>query len=231
MTDTNFKRIPVIAFYVLIGLFVLSGFLGLNNRPLLAWIVQYGILAAFLVMTGYNIKEVPLGAFIDSRNRVSLSNFQMLMWTLLIVSSYFSVLTYNASFYQSGYSFFDLEIPQELWWLLGISTTSLVGSPIILTDVEGSDLRDSATKAGWSDLWKGEKKNNQHYLDISRIQMFYFTLVVYFGYAFQVGILLYEAQTNPNPIPIESLPTVPSGMLTILGISHAGYLGKKAQKS
>jgi hypothetical protein len=136
---------------------------------------------------------------------------------------------------------------------MGISTTSLVGSPLIkstktakkpnaaertstfnLMAKEGVDTKELASKgqivvnttlekARWSDLFKGEEAGNAAQLDLSKVQMFFFTLILVIAYAAALG----SAFTGTTP-KIDSFPALDSGMLALLGISHAGYLVHKA---
>jgi hypothetical protein len=55
--------------------------------------------------------------------------------------------------------------------------------------------------------------------------VFFFTLIVVFAYAAAVGAMLYGARA------VSSLPDLSTGMVALLGISHAGYLTAKAVPS
>src|SRR5262245_8399562 len=52
------------------------------------WCGQMVLLAAFVLVAGNGITGYWRGAFIDSTNRISLSRFQMIAWTILLVSAY-----------------------------------------------------------------------------------------------------------------------------------------------
>jgi len=234
----EFGKIPPWWFFVLLGVILGVGYLGFRGSSLHAWLLMFSLFALFIVMAGYNIKGVWRGAFIDRRNRVSLSNLQMICWTLLATSGYLVAVCFNMSFYDGRGDFFSVGIPQELWWLMGISTTTLIGSPLLLENKRKLNVGDpSASKvneksnpgqAEWSDMWKGEDDQNAAYLEISRVQMFFFTFIVFAGYAFQLGVMFWQAQGEGHSEAIAELPPISTGMLTLLGISHAGYLGKKS---
>jgi hypothetical protein len=57
------------------------------------------------------------------------------------------------------------------------------------------------------------------------VQVFLFTLIVVFAYAAEVGAMLYSTRV------ISALPELSTGIVALLGISHAGYLTAKAVPS
>jgi len=173
-----------------------------------------------------------------------------------------------------------IEIPEQLWILLGISTTSLVGSPLIrstktqktpageVTDEEirkyaeekekeykqkGEDinatdssynidlanytkfvendaiingLNDSnpdVKNASFSDLFKGDEKGNKRYVDMAKVQMFFFTLIIAFTYM----VMLFNLIRTTAPAEISRFPELSDSMVALLGISSAGYLANK----
>jgi hypothetical protein len=71
-------------------------------------------------------------------------------------------------------------------------------------------------------MFKGDEVTDCSQLDLGKIQMFYFTLVLVLAYGVQLGSLFLAGQF------FESMPVLDSGMVALLGISHAGYLGNKA---
>lgn len=217
-----------------------------------SWIVVMLALLAFILIAGLGIKGVMRGALIDERNKISLSRFQMLTWTIVVLAAYGTIVIARA---KSGdpLTALDVKIPQTLLLLMGISTTSLVGSPLIkstkkepalglkseenkklLTDqgsdpdtcrVEGQIVHNRNFKdAKWSDLFTGEEVANVTHLDLAKIQMFFFTGLVVLSYTVAIGQLLQETATSA----LVSLPEVGDGMVTLLGISHSGYLVHKA---
>lgn len=79
--------------------------------------------------------------------------------------------------------------------------------------------------ASVSDLFKGDEVIAAAYFDLSKVQVFFFTLIVVFAYAAEVGAMLYGDRA------IFALPELSSGIVTLLGISHAGYLTSKGVPS
>ena len=84
--------------------------------------------------------------------------------------------------------------------------------------VENQDPR----QARWSDLFRGEETANAAQLDLGKIQMFYFTIVLLIAYAVALGEDLASLSI------VTTFPELSEGMIALLGISHAGYLTHKA---
>lgn len=122
------------------------------------WLTTLGLLILLTLYVGYIRNNRLLGIFIDSRNRVSLANFQMLIWTILIASTFLALALgniaaapydYNRSCNAStGYCFLsisnntnvtavpynylhalDITIPATVLALAGIAATALVVPP------------------------------------------------------------------------------------------------------
>lgn len=214
-----------------------------------SWLVVMVALAAFVLTAGHGIKGVWFGALIDERNKMSLSRLQMFTWTVLVLAAYGTVAIARVGVDPS--TALDVMIPQTLWLLMGISTTSLVASPLIKGNKKHSNLalrpdevsarlraqgkdpgslrvegqivsNEDMTAARFSDLFMGEEVANVGHLDLAKIQMFFFTVLIVLSYGVAIGSLL---RTNVVP---QALPDIGEGTLTLLGISHSGYLVNKA---
>ena len=83
--------------------------------------------------------------------------------------------------------------------------------------------KDTPEGASISDLFAGDEIGSAAQLDVGKVQMFFFTLIVVLAYAIGVGSILYKAGGLPN-----ELPDVSEGMVVLLLISHAGFLAGKA---
>ena len=217
-------------------------------------------LALVAVVAGDGTTGVWLGVFIDGRNKVSLSRFQLVLWTVVVLSSFLTAVLANIA---NGFADpLAIEIPQELWILMGISTASLVGSPLMKVakrnatpdDVEfQASKRIMATKknvseddmnkkvgsqglvisnndpsdASLADMFDGEETGNGANLDLAKLQMFFFTLVVVFAYAVVLRDTFAAAAPGQANAAIAGLPALSQGIIALLGISHAGYLAHK----
>lgn len=221
--------------------------------PLLVfWYFVLLMLAVFTFVCGQSVTGQKLGALIDERNVMSLSRFQIVLWTLLVLSGYLVAALYNIF---SGHAApLKIEIQQELWWLMGISTASLVGSPLILNDKatkvadtseknrtfellkqqgDGNSTLDNKghivvntdiAKARWTDMFTGEEVGNAAHLDVARLQMFFFTLITALAYAVLLGNMFSGDLSHGIP----SLPALDKSMVALIAISHTGYLTAKA---
>lgn len=226
------------------------------HQAVLAWVMSAALLLAFMLISGYAITGRWLGMLIDDRNVVSLSRFQMALWTILILSAFFAAAMLNIA--ASTQNPLAIAVDPSLWALMGISTTSLVGSPLILSTkaapgnvpaqelvlADGSAARGSLAvnrdiaQAKWSDMFTGEEVGNWRHLDLSRIQMFFFTVVTAIAYGAQIvhvlgalhGLTVVTDGTHePNVVPL--LPMLDPSLVALIGISHGGYLVSKAVPS
>lgn len=228
---------------LLIAIFLLEAFLPGAYR-FWHWLVNLVLLALFALLAGHGVTGLWLGLLIDSRNKLSL-------WTVLILSAFLTAVLTNID---RGHPMpLSIEVPLELWLLMGITTSALVGSPLIVQarkdqpsseEERASALRQLARQAvdvsrvaicgkvitnaapeaaHWSDLFRGSETHNAGLLDLGKLQMFFFTLILLLAYGAGLATLF-----GSEAGPITALPAIDSGMLALLGISHAGYLVSKA---
>jgi len=218
------------------------------------WLVNMGLLLIFTVIVGHVITGFLRGVLIDSSNKISLARLQMLLWTFLILAGFLTAVLVNI--HRGRTDPLDIALDPELWALLGISTTSLVGSPLIKNNKKAEPTNEAAKTqtmmmmadqgidasrvqaegqiltnrrpedARWTDIFKGEETGNGAHLDLGKIQMFFFTLVTWFAYALTFGHELQESV--PQAQGFAAFPTLDKGMVALLGISHAAYLANKA---
>ncbi len=277
--------------------------------PIAIWLALMALLIAMTLFLSRAYTHRWLGVIIDDRRKFSLSRLQMVMWTVIVLSSFVTAVLANVQLNlivyvsgavqpsqviympvgsimtdallavdvlketDTGYTAVDgvdlsqlrladalkdgeqiyvplagdtsqasqtliaqsdasqesntplsVAIPTEVWLLLGISTTSLVASPLIKGQKKKKiQTNDSSSEAKLSDLFKGEEDSNYTTLDLAKVQMFYFTLIVIGAYMIAVANLFLSSQNA-----ITSLPTLDSGVVAMLGVSHAGYLTNKA---
>ncbi len=207
---------------------------------------------------------------------MSLSRFQLLSWTIILLSAFITVAILRI---KNGCSI-QITMDEQLWALMGISTASLVGSPLIKStktnkkadtternrtvkalngtinaksgsiqassnvNVKGQIIINKRVDmASVSDLFKGEETGNATTVDLAKVQMFFFTMIIMIVY---VSLLYRELTFMPNETKVIdgiqaekgvffilakqgfNFPVIENSMLTLLGISHAGYLINKA---
>jgi len=143
------------AWVALAGILLILGIFGLGfsypNKGI-TWIGVLILLIFFFLVVGYSrdTKGKYWGILVDERNQVSLSRFQMVLWTLIVLSAFLviglsrihSALNGQINLAES----LNFNIPSHLWFLLGISATALVGTPLILAPKKDQALLSSKTK-------------------------------------------------------------------------------------
>jgi hypothetical protein len=174
---------------------------------------------------------------------------QLALWTGLILSAFLEAALSNIRIAQAE-SPLTIAMPAEIWAVLGIATTSLVGSPLILATkrdrvpdpVDAQNTLSQLANAGkpataegqvikkqrpadasWSDMLTGDETASGTHLDLGKVQMFFFTLVLVVAYAVALGSLFLYTSGK-----IDAFPELDAGIIALLGISHAGYLANKA---
>jgi hypothetical protein len=244
--NSNWKSTHTYALIFIIIAIVLVGLLFPTDARLWSWLIIMILLAMFIVISGQGILGRWEGALIDERKKMSLSRLQMILWTIVIVSGYLSSALANIA--NKVPEPLSIEIPKQLWLLMGISTTSLLGSPLIkstrmnkklntanqrkfniLKKGKGIDnvgliiTNNKIENASWGDMFKGEEVSNFSNLDLGKVQMFYFTIILVLAYIVTLGGTLAGANEA-----ITKLPAIDQGMTALIGISHGGYLINKA---
>ncbi|QJC52697.1 hypothetical protein HGI30_14750 [Paenibacillus albicereus] len=185
------------------------------------------------------------GLLVNERNVMSLSRFQTVIWTVLLLSAYYTAASLRAYGLADPTAALQIDMDWQLWALMGISVTSLVAAPVIHAQKQDKQPDPAAAAkldpeqvaagdgillakprfqdAAWNDLFQGEELKTAGYVDLAKLQLFFFTLV---GAAAYSVLLLQLFGTVPAE-ELGQLPTLGQGFLAVLGISHAGYLASK----
>jgi hypothetical protein len=199
------------------------------------WIVAALVVVAAIMAIGRGVTGRLLGIFVDSRNKASLSRFQIVLWTVLFVSAYFTVAFEMRSL--------ELYVPPEIWGLLAISTGSAAGAVIIkgakgeqqpsprinLDGIRRLGVLALGDKPRFTDIFRGDEIEDAKFVDVSKVQMFFFTIAAIGGYI--VALLHCDLKAIPADVTVKYVvyfPKLSAGLLTLIGISHAGYLTIKA---
>lgn len=228
---------------------IILGYFSYIYLPLF-WMLVLGLMFSFLLVLGLATGDIR-GVLIDDRNQISLSRFQLVSWTLIIVSAYF---TLSLSRVHAMYNSPDLvnamiiAVPWEIWTLLGIGTTALVGTNLILGDMKGRDYKKednnpnkykdlnkegivckniSSKDAKFTDIFIGDELAECSNLNLAKIQMFFFTILILIAYS----VLLLHLMGANSPNNINSFPLLSQDLVVLLGISNSGYLLQKAAPS
>jgi len=94
-----------------------------------AWLAGLVLASAAVLVAGVAVNGRWSGAFIDSRNRYSLSQVQTIVWIVIVSSGIVAAGVGNVERGIAGP--LDLQIPAELLAILGLTATTLVGTPVI----------------------------------------------------------------------------------------------------
>jgi hypothetical protein len=210
------------------------------------WVLSLVTILLLMFGLGAAIRGHWLGILIDERNRISLSRFQIVLWTILIVSAFTAIAlqTHQMAIY----------LPPELWALMAIATGSTAGSaiikatkaaqqptPAVLADpnipapVNRLGVLFAAPKPKFTDMFRGEELLDANYVDIAKVQMFFFTIAAIVGYTIDLAHYDISGAGAKPPWSKELLdayssffPLISTALVTLIGISHAGYLTVKA---
>lgn len=218
-----------------------------------AWFATMALISLFCILAGQHVVGRWAGVLIDERNVISLSRFQITLWTIVVLSAFITAAMYNI--YSNVDSPLGISIPSQLWLAMGISTASLVGTPLILgqkaqktpsqAGLEATKLalksstgqdattvtnkgqvigNSTAAGAAWTDMVTGDETSNGAHLDLAKIQMLLFTVMIVSSYAYAIWRMFGFAQ----PDGVTAFPALDESAIALLGISHGGYLVNKA---
>ena len=188
------------------------------------WSVSFVVLLILGFLLGRQTGRGSLGILIDGRERYSLTHFQIVLWTIVILSSVIGALI------SQGFDTRDFQIPPQLLGLMGISA----GSGVLTTGVKGSKdaLGSTANVARkgtfklsngttttiaprFAQIWLEEEGDQaDKVVSITKYQNFIFTLVI-------LGFYVVAALKQGG------VPKLPENVVWLIGISHAGYVGGK----
>ena len=209
------------------------------------------IMVLFIILASALITGNPLfGWLINEQNRMSLSRLQMFLWTIVILSAFVTAVFANL-YFKHFETAVAIAIPNELWLAMGISTTSLIGTGLILENKKDKEPKkdgfrramrigvlDVSNKPSLLELIQGEEVGNKDKIDLTRLQNLFFTIVLVGSYMASLSAMFTELATlaakTPDILimaekaPITSFPELGSSAIALLTISHAGYLAAKA---
>ena len=233
---------------LILGVVVLSLIIiriGLWPAPMTnKWLIILFSMFVFFIVVGYS-KGKLMGILIDDRNQMSLSRFQMVLWTLIFLSAFITIALSRIA--TPGIELNDalnIEIPTTLWALIGISTVSLVGTPLILSQKKELEAKDpletnsmvsvgtvcknkSINDAKFSDMFTGDEIDDCCRINLAKVQMFFFTIIIVISYS----ALLFQLMYSNSPDQINDFPLFSESLIALLAISHGGYLTQKAVPS
>ncbi|MEA2162583.1 MAG: hypothetical protein QOK37_710 [Thermoanaerobaculia bacterium] len=221
-----------------------------QNAVAVLW-VEIAALTALMITVGVSVTGRTFGILINERNVMSLSRFQAVLWTVLVLADFATILLGRA---WKGMPITDVQdlLRPDLLALMGISYASAVGTSIAHANKSGkptpvtavqdtqTNLNDQAgsftaaqgvmymnkniTDASVADLFEGDELADAHTTDLSKVQMFFFTVVSAVVFLGAANSLL----MNMTSIAGVTIPQLPQMLIALMGISHASYVGNTA---
>ncbi len=248
----------VLFFIVALG-GILMNWAIVSKRPDLAWLVSLVTIGASIAYCGSYCVGTWKGIFIDRRNVMSLSRLQMTCWTVVVTSALLSIAVWRIWFGSSPA--LDVNVPPELWILMGTATTSAVGASLVLNTKANSGEPDpeqlERTKNSLAAQGDDPANIGNHGVVLINkdMAMARWTDIITgdeTGNAAHldlgkvqmllftvVSVVIYciciwntlHQASGATAKAIEGLPMLSQTILALIGISHAGYLTAKAAGS
>ncbi len=235
--------LSLVSLAIILGIFIF----GLIVPRPVNWGVIIFLMALFLVAIGKYTTDNYWGVFINERKKFTLSRFQLVVWTLIILSAFLTIALGRIA--EGSPDPLNIALPQQLWELLGISTTALVGSPLILSTKTSKISKkfralkkihpnlsepefgilayDPKEKPKFSDMFLGDEEENKTSIDMAKVQMFFFTIIIAFSYMVLLFNLINTSTVDTLKAIQFGFPALSDGVVALLGISSAGYLANK----
>lgn len=223
-----------------------------SAHPQRAWLIDFALLAALCVLIGFWVLKLPLGILINERNLMSLSRFQLVCWSIAIFSGYIVIAMQRVLHHVPDP--LNVAIDNNLWAVLGISTASFVGAPLLLngkTDNEPSPgavrsaslaLNEGAAgiqqnavgtlysnpalqDARFADMFEGDEIGNTAYVDVSKVQMFVLTVLLIGVYCLDLWHMLAGYDKSVSGLNFNHLDHLPAVSASMLQLLAVSHAG------
>ena len=235
-SDSEWKKEHSLGVIALVLFIPIMNLVSGTSRTL-DWALSVLAACAIFVVIGFGVEGRWFGALINDQGLYSISRLQVVAWSKIVIPAFAVCIFGN---YTLGKEL-AVEIPNEILALMGISFASFVGSPIVkeskntdtLAFAKSTSNRSKASVVqenqkkdlSVSNFFTGDGKENKDRIDLGKVQMFFFSVILAAFYGFKVYTTI---RGTCSTSPIDSLPGLPPDSITLLGFSHAGYLGYKA---
>ena len=197
-----------------------------------SWLLAAVVLVILAVGAGLFVSRIRrfYAILIDDRDRFSLNRFQLVVWTILILSTFLSLLFTNLE--DPGKA---MAIPTELLGLIGIS----IGTGVVAGAVKAGKTELRATRIGGGPAFvaslslpqqalvpssepphfgqvilEEEGVGANRVINVTKFQNFIFTCALGVVYV----VLTWKAN---------GYPALDEKTIWLIGVSHAGYVGGK----
>ena len=217
-----------------------------------SWAVSAAVLLALALALGSRVHLAPdrakpawwpLGILIDNRGRMSLNRFQVVLWSLVVISLISGV--FFGRLIEGVGDPLGFTIPERVLGLLGISlgagvtvgaakaskSIKAAKNPPPLPPPEGKATSQLATHEAtgnepnfWQVFMLEEGTMADEAIDVTKFQSFGITVVLVVAY---VAMAIKAIADAKLAVSVTSLPNISGTFLVLLGISYAGYLGGK----
>jgi hypothetical protein len=195
-----------------------------------AWGVSAAILIGLAIVLGILVTREPLGLLIDSVGRYSLTQTQLAIWTITVLSLIAGV--FIGRLWVGTPSPLGFDIPAAVLAVMGISVGSTLASntqkalnvanhpDVVAASAPVDGFRPSLTQI----FLQEQGTYADQVIDITKFQNFVITIIVVLAYTTIAVNALNSAGTPAN---FAGLPGFSGTLLVLLAISHGGYLAGK----
>jgi len=246
LTNTGTIFVAAIVFIFLLNWWGLERWPSEQGRNWI-WLATLASTGIAIALVGKALTGRFAGILIDNRNMMSLTRFQILVWSLVVLPALATAAASNILAGSAGP--LDIDLPNQLLAALGIAGASFVATPVIHSGKSGvkphpSEL-PSTTKqlnlatnqtesdgkmftksdpslALWADLFRGDEVGNADTADLGKIQQFLVTLLLAGVYVGAMSKLFLAGGL------IATFPPLSDQFVWLLAISHGTYLGSNA---
>jgi hypothetical protein len=195
-----------------------------------SWAISAIVISGLAAVLGFAV--VPgrgvFGILVDRRGRFSLTHFQLVAWTIVVLSLISGV--FWGRLVDGVDDPLSFSIPDNVLGLLGITlgssiATSVVKSAKDQTAGERIAASNSVDRPHFAQIFLQEEGAfADKVIDIAKFQNFIITLVLLVAY---VALAIQTINDATSAAEVTGLPDFSGTFLTLLGISHATYVAGK----
>jgi len=200
---------------------------------IILWVVSAGSLLLLSEVLGRLYKKSFLFLLRNRNGEYSLSQFQVVLWSWVILSLLIAVFAFKLL--NSVDDPLEVAIPDELLWVLGISSATIVSAKSLTVGMDMVGKEVVSEKAGSNRRAKlnpfsgfiadliMDKVNGKTVVDFTRFQNLIITMMMVLFFIWFAAKTLWKMDAKD----ITALPSFSSTLIVLIGISHAGYIIKK----
>ncbi len=182
-----------------------------RSAPIVVTAILLTILLAVLVKiarSGHDFNGISpfLSIITASNGRASLSQLQIVLWSLVLAASAIYVMVASGQLITFT--------PQALG-LLGVSGATLIGRQLAPPDLPQPKIDNKPGSPLWRDLVKSKSAiTDYEEIDVTRLQMLLFTII---------GVIFVLLKV----VSSYKIPEIDASFLALMGISNGVYVGQK----